>query len=552
MSAPRTLHASLLALGLAAAVLPGIAAAQAPAEPVAPTACTPGTQVRTPDGPLCGFESDGVVNYFGIPYATPPVGDLRWQAPQPPRPWREEREALHAASTCAMGAGPGGVAGSEDCLYLNVQVPAGTRPGDKLPVMAEIHGGGFLVTAFGTLPDTTPMAQHAVTVNIEYRTGIMGFFAAAALGPNSGNYGIQDQQAALRWVQRNIASFGGDPANVTIIGTSAGGASVCIHAISPGSKGLFHKAISRSGFYNAAASEDKVWQLADCKSQLLSQAEAEATGATLVARVGCADAGDVAACLRALPPQTLIGNASSTLSPGVAGSIAPIVNGTTIPMSPGKAFRTGQVNDISMMIGVNRDEINGGVTPASVVAYSSEAWETLLKEKYGPLAARVMQIYPLERFPEPAGFLAYRTAVADADSVCPALASFRHLSKHIPVYAYQIDDAAAPLSFLDARWPWGSFHGSGSSVVEIPMEKNLVETSNHAALVAQVRNAEAGYLRTGDPTAPGAPLWPRYGGDDPQVLSLRQGGDSVLMPASVYAKQHHCAFWDAVTVDPVH
>lgn len=547
----RTLDTLSAALSLLAAMSLNIALATT-AQAAAPPACTADTAVKTPDGPVCGLVVEDVVNYLGIPYAAPPVGNLRWKAPEPVKPWREQRIATAAAATCAAAGGPGGLAGSEDCLYLNVQVPAGTKATDRKPVMVEIHGGGFLVTAFGSLPDTTPMARHVVMVNVEYRTGVMGFFAAEALGPHSGNYGIQDQQAALRWVQRNIASFGGDPGNVTIIGTSAGGASVCIHAISPDSKGLFHKAISRSGFYNAAVSEDKVWQLADCKSQLLSEQEAQASGTQLIAKVGCADARDVAACLRETPAAKLISNASSALSPGSAGSIAPIVNGTTIPMSPGKAFREGRVNDISMIIGVNRDEINGGVTPPSVVAYTDADYAKLLKEKYGILAGRVMQIYPLERFPKPAGFLAYRTAVADADSVCPALASFRHLSKHIPVYAYQIDDAAAPLSFLSKEWPWGSFHGTASSVIEIPMEKNLVETSNHAALIAQVRNAELGYLRTGDPTAPGAPYWPRYSGDDPLVLSLRQAADSVLVPAAVYAKQHHCDFWDAVTLDPAH
>ncbi|MFO1466384.1 MAG: carboxylesterase family protein [Steroidobacteraceae bacterium] len=542
-------------MGLAVAAAPR-AQAQAPtptptqAAPTPP--CSANTAVRTADGPVCGLVGDGVVNYLGIPYALPPTGKLRWNAPQPMKPWRQELIATKAAATCAAPGGRDGIAGSEDCLYLDVQVPAGTRANARLPVMVEIHGGGFLVTAFGTLPDTTPMGQHVIVVNVEYRTGIMGFLAAQALGPHSGNYGIQDQQAALRWVQRNIAGFGGDPGNVTIIGTSAGGASVCIHAISPESKGLFQKGISRSGFYNAAVSADQIWQLADCKSQLLSEEEAQATGARFVAKVGCAGAADVAACLRELPAAKLINSASSTMSPASAGTIAPIVNGTTIPMSPGKAFRTGQVNDISLIIGVDRDEINGGVTPPSTVAYSDEAYDKLLKEKYGILAERVSQLYPLERFPHPAGFLAFRSAVADADSVCPALASFRHLSRHVRVYAYQIDDAAAPVSFLDRKWPWGSFHGAGGSVIEIPMDKGLPETSGHAVLIAQVRNAELGFLRTGDPTAPGAPYWPRYTSEEAMVLSLQQAGDSALLPAAVIAKQHHCDFWDAVTLEPTH
>lgn len=246
---------------------------------------------------------------------------------------------------------------SEDCLTLNVQVPTNAGA-TRLPVMVEIHGGGFII---GGPPDQAHLAAagHVITVAIHYRLGILGFLAHKALGAHSGDYGLQDQQAALRWVKRNIARFGGDPHNVTLFGQSAGGASVCDAAVSPTARGLFQKGISESGFYNYWV--DTIWPRSDCKSRLLSETQAQRAGASFATKVGCGTATDVAACLRAVPVQTLLANGGQVLDPTAGGTIGPTINGTTLPISPGRAFKTGQINNIRLVIGVARDEFNGGV-----------------------------------------------------------------------------------------------------------------------------------------------------------------------------------------------
>lgn len=522
------------------------------AVPAAPPACTAGTTVHTADGAVCGLTRDGVTNYLGVPFAAPPVGRWRWRAPRPSKPWSGELEATRPGNTCpAPSFFGGGISGNEDCLNLNVQVPAGTRAGAHLPVMVRIHGGGFLITAFG-LHDSRNLAQHVIVVVMNYRIGILGFMAEKALGPHSGDYGIQDQQAALRWVRRNIAYFGGDPHNVTIFGTSAGGASVCLQAISPTAKGLFQRGISRSGFYNSGVGLNEVWEAADCKAQLPTEAEAQRAGATLAAEVGCENARDVASCLRNVPAATLVEKASGVFGTHAAGTIAPTINGTTVPMSPAKAFANGQINDVSLIIGADRDEINGGVTSPNVVATTPQEYRHLVEQKYGALAPKVMQLYPIERFPAPSAFLAFRTLVADADSVCPALVAFRNLARHIPVYAYEVDDAGAPVTYLGGKWPWGAYHGAGAADNPGPGGdmSNTGQDADHLALTAQVIAEWTGFAGTGDPTAPGAPQWSRYTLADPMVMSLAPAGDSVLVPASVLAAQHHCDFWESVTPTP--
>jgi len=543
---------SLLATLLAFA-LHSSSNAQTPT-PVSRPACTAGTTVDTAEGPVCGLTRDGVTNYLGIPYAAPPVGRLRWQAPQPAKPWTRKLQATQPGNICPAPGFSGGMAGNEDCLNLNVQVPAAIKPGAGLPVIVRIHGGGFLITAFG-LHDSTYMARrHLVVVAMNYRLGIMGFLAEKALGPHSGDYGLQDQQAALRWVQRNIAQFGGDPHNVTIEGTSAGGASVCEQAVSPAAKGLFERGISRSGFYNSGVGPNQVWQAADCKSQLLTEAQAQRSGAVLAAKVGCGRARNVAVCLRHVLAATLVKDAGQMLAPGTSGTIAPTINGTTLPLSPAKAFATGQINHVSLIIGADRDEINGGVTAPPVVATTPQEYRRLIREKYGSLAAKVMQLYPVDRFPAPSAFIAFRTIVADADSVCPALVSFRNLARYIPVYAYEVDDAGAPVTYLGGKLPWGAYHGTGDTANPGSggTTSEVGQDADHLSLTAQIRAEWSSFARRGDPTAPGSPYWPRYTSENPMVMSLNPAGDSVLVPASVIAAQHHCDFWDSVTRVPRH
>ena len=218
--------------------------------------------VRVEGGELQGVVADGVESFKGIPFAEPPVGDLRWRPPQPPAPWTGVRQASEFGADCMQGrfgpppsapAGPTAPVPSEDCLFLNIwrPVPATAR---NLPVMVWIYGGGF-VGGSSASPNTSGIGfakQGVVLVAMNYRVGRFGFFAHPALSrerpeENKGNYAYMDQIAALQWVKRNIAAFGGNPNNVTIFGFSAGGVSVHSMLASPQARGLFHKAIAQSG-----------------------------------------------------------------------------------------------------------------------------------------------------------------------------------------------------------------------------------------------------------------------------------------------------------------
>jgi para-nitrobenzyl esterase len=513
----------------------------------APPACSAGTTVPTRSGPVCGVTAAGQTDYLDIPYAAPPVGALRWQPPQPVAHRTTTYPATQRAPGCLAPSVPAGsvqAGTSEDCLYLEVQEPAGVKPGQHLPVLFEIHGGGFIGEARDDDGTNFVHTGPAIYVYAGYRLGIMGFLADAALGPHSGDFGLQDQQAALRWVHDNIAGFGGDPGNVTIFGESAGGASVCDQVASPTAAGLFQRGISISGFYNFDV--NTIWWPADCKSDLPTEAQAQQLGATFAAKVGCGHAADVAACLRGLPPDTLVEAGGSALLPFDGGAIGPIVNGTTLPVSAATAFRLGRVNHVALVIGVGRDEFNGGIytnTPGHpVVADTNALYEQLVDQQFGPLAPTVLRLYPVSRHPAPAPFIAYRTVMADAFSVCPALQTDAQLAGRIPIYAYQDDDADSPAE-PGSTQPLGANH---SAVNRLAHDAPGSLDANQLALQNEVLAEWTAFARTGTPTTTGSPVWSPYTAPGHPVLSLQAAGDSTLVPTAQITAQHHCQFWDTV------
>jgi len=526
----------------------GLTSSGSAAESLARPACATGTQLTTSSGPVCGVTAAGVTSYLGIPYAAPPVGRLRWRPPQPVPRWTSTFQATAAGNICpGPSVTPGGpVTGSESCLNLNVQVPTGAR-GSRLPVMVEIHGGGFLDPIGPSDGTHLVSAGHVVYVAMNYRLGILGFMANRALGPHSGDYGLQDQQASLRWVQHNIAAFGGNPHNVTILGQSAGGASVCAQVASPTAKGLFERGIPESGFYNAAVGPNRVWEPADCKSQIPTERQAERAGAIFASKVGCRPA-DVA-CLRAVPPDRLAaagGKVNNPTAGGTSATIAPTINGTTLPMSPAKAFRTGHINKVGLMNGVDRDEINGGASLTAPIANTASEFRRQVHTQYRSLAAKVFKLYPLRRFPSP--FIAYRTVVADSDSVCPAIAADRDLARYIPVYAWQNDDADMPPAyypqFLIQTKPYGAYHIAATPFL-FP-RPSITLSPDQATLAAQFTGEAVGYAHTGNPDAPRTPLWTRFTRRSENLMSLIPAGDSVLNTAATISQQHNCGFWNSV------
>ncbi|WP_242614657.1 carboxylesterase/lipase family protein [Actinomadura roseirufa] len=528
VAAVASLGAAMVAFGL-----------QGPADgavrkPAAAPACTDGTLVQTDRGPVCGTVADGVRSWLGVPYAAPPVGKLRWQPTEPHPGWTTTLEATQRGASCPQPAFLGPPSENEDCLRLNIVTPEKT---DKpLPVMVEFHGGGFRL---GGPSDGTHLVKSGgvIHVGVQYRLGIFGFMTHAAFGKNAGNYALQDQQASLRWVQSNIAKFGGDPKNVTIFGASAGGSSVCAQTASPTARGLFHKGIAQSGEYNSLLGTDTTWQAQDCKAKLPTEAEAQAAGARFAAAVGCTG-GDVGACLQAVPVKKLLDQAGDGMGAD-KGTLGPVVDGKILTMSPGEAFATGKVNNVSLMHGVDRDETQ--LRSANTTA----EYEAFVRQQYPKIADQVFKLYPLERFPAPSAFIAYRTIVADSNSVCPALLNDERLAHKIKVFAYQTDNAdAPPLFFLDKTKPNGSYHISESPFLS-PFPGGAELTANQKAFGEQLTSEWTGFARTGDPTVEGTPFWPRFTRTAPDVMSLVPAGDSEL--TREISRQHHCGFWNEYT-----
>ena len=532
---PRTRWAlaGLLVAAAAALGTPAGASAQAPA-------CAAGTNVQTTTGPICGTTANGVSEWLGIPYAQPPVGALRWAPPKAPTPWTAPRAATQYGNECRKPTVP---SSSEDCLYLNVCKPASAS---RHPVLVHIHGGGF----FGGNGngDNTLIANTGdeVIVSMNYRLGIYGFLANSSFGAHSGDYGLQDQQAALQWVQDNIAKFGGDPNNVTIYGESAGGSSVCDQIASPTAAGLFQQAVSTSGEYNTLfggpeqqprSPEDLTPQ--DCKSKLPTQAQADSYGDDFAKAVGCGNGtADVAKCLRNVSVAD-VDKAAYTPGDGYQygghGTIAPTINGTTLPRTLRQALKTGKVNRVPVIAGTARDEN----LVASTVDTGAQ-FQQLVNDQYGALAPQVLQRYPLDRFGSP--WLAWRQVASDSDTVCPALTTATDLSKWMPVYEYEVDDGDAT-PYQTSGAPLGAKHVADWYLTPVSLDVNQQVLQNQE--LAEVTN----FGRTGNPTAPLTPNWPRYNNKQ-LVMSLAPGGDSELVSTDQLAMAHGCQFWNRVSPKP--
>ena len=497
----------------------------------------PAPEVTTSLGDLRGERGDGFQAFLGIPYAAPPVGELRFRMPQPPAPWSTIRSAQRRPSRCVQEALGLPLEGAEDCLYLNVHTPD-PRP-EGAPVIVWIHGGGFvfgegLQTDDGTAGDLLASRHGVVVVSMNYRLGPFGFLSHPALTGEqgaSGNYGLADQQAALRWVQGEIEAFGGDPSNVTIAGESAGGMSVCAHMIAPESAGLFHRAITQSGL---------------CDSALSTLAEAETDGEAFAARLGCEGAGALA-CLRAASVDAIkeaddaSAEAFTTLSRRRVWW--PSVDGAVLPGDFRARVEAGELHRVPTIVGWNRDEgtlfvmlAEQGGTTIDAAAY--DAAIDVIADAYGLSPDAIRAQYPSADYPDLGAALA--APLGHAGLACPSRRAARLLADagvEVRVYRFTYPDAGFQLT---PSRELGAFHSAEVQYVfghPAPLGARRFR-GDDLALHEAMSGAWARFAESGDPSGEGVPSWPLHDASSDAHLVLDR-----VIEAGTGADAEACALW---------
>jgi para-nitrobenzyl esterase len=478
--------------------------------------------VRTESGLVSGTVADGVRSWKGIAFAAPPVGGLRWRAPRPPVPWTGVKQATAYANDCMQlpfpsDAAPLGTPPAEDCLYLNVWAPE--RPAaPKLPVMVWIHGGGFVNG--GSSPavyDGSPSAKRGVVfVSFNYRLGRFGFFAHPALSKETpagplGNYGYLDQIAALRWVQKNIAAFGGDPGNVTLFGESAGGGSVNTLMISPLAKGLFHKAIVQSGGGRSGGP----LAARRLREPGAGGSSAEAAGVAFATLAGITGEGEAAlAALRTLPAADVV-RGMNLMNMGQQRDTyaGPMLDGQVVPEDVEAAFRAGRQARIPYMIGANDREFGFAPLPPGAV-------DGMLA-RFGAERDAVVAAYD----PAQTGDMSEVGIglASDGAMVEPARMLARLAAQAgQPTWAYRFSYVASSLRPLTK----GALHATEIPFVLATVRAKYGEaTSAEDEAMGQAANAYwAAFAKTGDPNGEGRPRWPAYQAASDMLLDFSPTG----------------------------
>lgn len=499
------------------------------------------TEVTLRDGDLEGELAGASVRFLQIPYAKPPVGELRWSAPAPNEPWEGVRAETDFASPCPQAPSQQApMSVEEDCLYLNVWRPEVVEP--RAPVMVWIHGGGFTTgSAADVVPtsgdflwyDGRPFAERGnVVVTLNYRLGVFGFFAHPELadeGSPVGNQGLLDQQHALRWVRDNIERFGGDPDNVTLLGESAGAGSVCMHVASPGSRGLFHRAVSQSGGCTQRSGLSGNEERAVLDEQL----------ATYAADHGC-EGDDALECLRELPASDFVGTELVDRTMGMDAlrrnfGFGPVIDGEGgfLPEPTRVLFDRGDVADVPYILGTNTEEAQLYFIAAPVPA-DEDAYVAEINETYGDFAERVLELYPSASFDGNYRRVMSRIAT-DSGLVCGTLDTARRAAAaglDVYMYNFNIDWSIAPTIF-------GPSHAAEISHV---FGTPYMETDANIAVAEAMNTYWSTFAATGDPNYDGAPAeWPRY-------LPDEDDNDQRLQLYPEYEvlesfRKEECAFW---------
>jgi len=488
--------------------------------------------VSVSSGPVSGISLGDTTTFKGIPYAAPPVGELRWKLPQVPKPWSEPLHAYSYGSLCLQPDANlvlvKGTQGSEDCLTLNIWRPNSNS--GSLPVMFFIHGGGNFLGASNqnvlgrNVYDGSYLAAHgnAVIVTINYRLGPLGFFGHPKLSRESayggsGNYGIYDQLQALRWVQANIANFGGDPARVTLFGESAGAIDSLVLIASPLAKGLFSQAIIQSGFLTE-----------------VSQSAGEKLGIDLETSLGCGQSSDTLACMRTKSAEEIV----RTQIPNSGGQFATrnaIIDGQLLKKPVLETLLSGNFNHIPVIIGTTADEMtvlgpvfgNLPLTQSDLVKTVDAKWG---EEK----GSQILSLYPTPSVDYPFPVDAYEALVGDYFAQCPARRIARALEANgVPVWKYVFTHTSDD-PYLK---PWKAGH-----TFELPYvfhTLSVVSSFREFDLADEISHYWTSFANHQDPNASGAPAWPTNAGMEDRYLQL-----NVTTSAQ---KQYHaalCDFWD--------
>lgn len=511
-----------------------------------------GTEITLADGAIVG-EVDGQTRRFlGIPFAAPPTGARRWRPPEAPAPWETALDATEFSSACPQLGSTTSPESSEDedCLYLNVWTPD-PAPQGPLPVMLWFHGGSNITGSTGDeIPFVDPptlfyngrgLVEEAgvVVVTANYRLGVMGFFAHQDLSAESpelasGNQGLLDQRMAMQWVRDNIAAFGGDPANVTIFGESAGAFDVCFHVVAPGSRGLFQGAISQSG---------------GCTTALRTRETAESEATVFAQAMGCGEADDVLDCLRSVPVADLLMRApvdgAQEGSPGgdlyeggtPRWEFAPIVDGAVLPEQPRALFDAGEVADVPYILGSNSDEgtlfhvLQPEVT-------NDEEYLAALERRFGEtLAAQIAAEYPSGDFGSPQDAL--ERVTGDAALVCSTRDTARRAADAgmtVFMYNFARPIPIPALAPLDLR----ATHGAEIAYVFGSVGPDLIGEDD-LSLSMTMRRYWGRFAANGDPNGGDDPAWPVFSSDDDLRLNL----DIMLTTVDDF-RSGVCAFWESV------
>ena len=478
------------------------------------TVCT--AQVRTDAGLVQGVRMDGFTVYKGIPFAAPPVGQFRWREPQPVKPWSGVQMADKFAPACMQsgvsmpGETPPKV--SEDCLYLNVWTPS-KHAGERLPVMVWIYGGGF-TSGSASMPlywGDRLSRKGVIVVTFGYRVGPFGFLTHPELtreSPrhSSGNYGFMDQIAALKWVQRNIESFGGDPRRVTIAGQSAGATSVSILMSSPLAKGLFHQAIEQSGGLMEPVQVAPRVMLANAEHE--GEAYAKSLGVHSIAE------------LRTLSARDLLKGSWQDVSHFV---IEPYV----MPDSPYNQFAAGRQNDVSILVGSNADEYRAMITDPNTI--KAATFKEDIAKAWGPLPPALLTAYPFTNDDEARkARLAFERDLRFGWDMW-ALARMASITGHNSVYYYHFTHKP-PFPEKSVRFGWGASHYAELWYMFDHLDQEPWRwTEADRRLADAMSSYWTNFIKSGDPNGANLPDWPKFTSRDSRVQYL----DDVIETAGV-------------------